>query len=248
MHRCASQLMRNNVRRIGRSTVSDELQAALLKAREKYSDLIVLRAAVQAVPYIGGPIDTLLAGGIGRIQIRRVEDFVAALDKRMNRVEGVSANLEDEAFADLLASTLEKVTRARSRIKRARYAAIITNQMVRADPWEEPETAVRLLADLEDIHLDVLRISLQPSPSRPEAGNRRLVDLLSPGSQDERGGLHLLEELPDYSAAALRGACAELTARGLLLDAGAGMWGVMLFFSPTELAVWFTEWLSEPPA
>jgi hypothetical protein len=48
-----------------------------------------------------------------------------------------------------------------------------------------------------------------------------------------------------YSTVALRLACSELTARGLLRDEGVGRWDAiaMNYFVSTDLATWLQNWL-----
>ena len=75
------------------------------KLRQQYADIVGLRASVQAIPYIGGSLDTLLAGRAAQIHLQRVEKFASDLAHRLAVVESAVANLNDEAFADLMLST-----------------------------------------------------------------------------------------------------------------------------------------------
>src|ERR1035438_2136956 len=84
------------------------------KLQLRYADTLSLRASVQAIPYIGGSLDTLLAGRAAQIHLERVEKFTSDLAHRLTAVESAAANLNDEAFADLMLSTFEKVARTRS--------------------------------------------------------------------------------------------------------------------------------------
>lgn len=223
--------------------MADDMKPILYNVRAGYANLTALRATVQLIPTAGGAIDTLLTGGIGKYQLRRVEGFVIDLQARMASVEQIRADISGEGFADLMVSTFDRVVCARTDAKRSRFAAIIARQLVKAEPWEDAEMAVRLLGDLEDIHLDVLGVALDRTDQ--EVRGPRVVDLGAPEDTDVIGQSHLSDILPQHATAALRMACAELVARGLLSDFGADRWdgGVMRSFVATDLAAWFSGWL-----
>lgn len=219
------------------------------KLQQRYSDIVILRASVQAIPYIGGSLDTLLSGRAAQIHLERVEKFASDLAHRLAAVESAVANLNDEAFADLMLSTFEEVARTRSDQKRSRFAEIITNQIAKPTSWEEPENAVRLLSDLEDIHIEIIEASLHAPAAEGAFANLRVISLntepIDSGMQN--APISLLTSFPRYGGAALRMACAELTAKGLLHDEGIGRWdmGAMKYFVPTDLAEWLSGWISQ---
>jgi len=229
---------------------SEKSGSVIAKAREKYSEVVALRAAMQAIPYVGSSLDTLLAGKAAQIHLERVENFASELHRRMERVEHAATNLEDEAFSDLIITTFEKVARARSAEKRSRFARIISRQVAEGQKWEEPENAVRLLGELEDIHVEVLSVALAAPPLEKVFEGLRVISIASSPIRDDggKGPLALAETLPQYGMPALRMACAELLAKGLLHDEGIGRWdtGSMQYFVPTELADWFAGWIAEP--
>jgi hypothetical protein len=222
---------------------------AISRLRQQYADLVVLRASVQAIPYIGGSLDTLLSGRAAQIHLERVEKFISNLADRLAAVEGATANLNDEAFADLMLCTFEAVARTRSDQKRSRFAEIITNQVAKPTQWEEPENAVRLLADLEDIHIEIIAAALSAPTAEGAIAGLRVISLAAKpiDSEKQNAPVSLLTSLPRYGTAALRMACAELTAKGLLHDEGIGRWdmGSMIYFVPTDLAEWLSGWISQ---
>lgn len=225
--------------------VDDDIRPVLHEIRSRYSELTVLRAAVQAVPYVGGPLDTLLVGGIAVYQLRRVEDFVSELQDRMSRVEAVAADVHSEGFADFVVATLDRVIRARTHAKRSRFAAIFSRQVASGADWEDAETAVRLLAELEDIHIDILKEAL-PADRGAEL-EPRVADLLPTDQAGVITVTHLAGDLPQYQPVILRMACAELAARGLLVDYGVNRLNdrAMSSFVATDLARWFKSWLQD---
>lgn len=213
----------------------------------KYSDQLTIRATIQLIPYIGGVIDTLLNGKASQIHMQRVENFLHQLKKDIEHVEMIKANVDDEAFADLMLTTFEKVSRTRSEHKRGRFANIITRQVVEAQSWEDAEMAVRLVSELEDIHIEVITAALTAPPCEETFNGLQVVSLV-PSGQDSisHSALLLSSVMPNYSSAALRMACAELTAKSLLQDEGIGRWDTkaMQYFVATELASWLQQWLA----
>lgn len=155
----------------------DKPSTTISKLQQRYADVVTLRASVQVIPYIGGSLDTLLAGRAIQIQLERVEKFANDLGHRLAAVEIAAANLNDEAFADLMLSTFEKVARTRSDQKRSRFAEIITNQVAKPTHWEEPENAVRLLSDLEDIHIEIIEAALGAPVAEGAFSSLRVISL-----------------------------------------------------------------------
>lgn len=224
----------------------NKLSTAISKLRQQYSDIVLLRASIQAIPYIGGSIDTLFAGRAAQIHQERIEKFAINLAARLAAVESTAANFNDEAFADLMLSTFEAVARTRSDKKRSRFAEIIANQVENPMVWQEPENAVRLLSNLEDIHIEIIVAALD-APTTGSFPGLRVVSLAAESLEDEEQNktVSLLTLFPHYGSAALRMACAELVAKGLLHDEGIGRLGTvsMVYFVPTDLAEWFASWI-----
>lgn len=223
--------------------------SAVAKAAQQYSEQTALRAAIQLIPYVGGAIDTLVTGKATQIQMQRIEYFLHELRARLERVEMIKANVDDDAFMDLMLTTFEKVSRARSADKQSRFANIVSRQVVEAQSWEDAEMAVRLVSELEDIHIEVANTALSAPPCDKAFEGLQVVTLTPSSNQDRdlagNSPLLLSDALPHYSSAALRMACAELMAKGLLHDEGVSRWdmGAMQYFVATDLARWLQEWL-----
>jgi hypothetical protein len=141
------------------------------------------------------------------------------------------------------------VARTRSDQKRSRFAEIITNQVAKPTPWEEPENAVRLLSDIEDIHIEIIEAALGAPIAEGAFSGLRVISLdAEPIDSGKQGApVSLLASFPHYGTAALRMACAELTSKGLLHDEGIGRWdmGAMKYFVPTDLAEWLSGWITQ---
>lgn len=117
--------------------------------------------------------------------------------------------------------------------------------------WERPENAVRLLSDLEDIHIEIIVTALGVlyAHGRGCVSGLRVVSLAAKplGGEKQNTPVSLLALFPHYGSAALQMACAELTAKGLLHDEGIGRLGVgsMVYFVPTDLAEWLSSWIGQ---
>lgn len=228
-------------------SASDRFDVAVNESVKKYSEENALRMAIQALPHVGNAIESLFSGRATQIQRNRVEHFVDELNGRMKVIDKVKANIEDDAFMDLMLSTLEEVSRTRSANKRSRFANIIVKQVVESHAWEDADMAVRLISEMEDLHIAVLDVVLSAPLSENAFKGLRVITLVRPDAQDSANisPTVLSDALPRFSSIALRMACAELTAKGLLRDEGTGRWGTgaMQYFSPTDLAFWLQEWL-----
>jgi len=226
-----------------------KIEKSLAKASERYANQIELRAAIQLIPHVGGAIDTLLCGKGAKIQRERVFHFLEELKKRLQKVEEVIGLGDEEDLFDLMLDVFDAVIRTKSKEKRRRFAALVTNQVVEKRPWEEADMAVWLLGDLSDVHVEILKQAKQaPQCGRPFE-NLKVLTLTQQanGVKGGTGPLSLVASLPQHSEAALRMACAELVSKGLLLDEGVGHLDTeaMEYFVETNLSEWLLKWLEE---
>lgn len=226
---------------------NEAVKASIDRAVERYASADTLRVAVQLVPVIGGAIDTILSGRGTRLQLARLERFIAQLHIRLLQVEASNISVESDDFVDFMITCLEKASRARTPEKSQRFAEIVATQVAEARPWDEADMAARLLADLEDIHMSVLSAALAAPEGMNAFAGLGIVALKSHPEETLLDGLSapLLNELGDqYSLISLRLACSELVARGLLHDEGVGRWDsvAMTYFVATDLATWLANW------
>jgi hypothetical protein len=218
--------------------------------RECYGNLTALRAAVQLIPLAGGAIDTLIQGRTTQIQMARAEDVMRKLGAQMAGVERSLVDLKSEGFADLISSGLVRGSQARSELKRQRFANLLAHQICQGRPWDEAEAAMRLLAELEDIHVSIISVAVAAPPMGGPFGEIRGV---SPVPRTEKhqshegvGPRYLLEVLPLEEPRLVRLAAIDLVAKGLLYDEGVGRWDgrPLTYLSPTDLAGWLLEWIN----
>lgn len=100
---------------------------------KKYSDSSILRAGVNAIPYVGGSLDILLSLGIQKKTEERFQNLLNELRDQLKRIDEGKLNLtylESEEFYDLFVQTLNLAIRTRLEEKIKVYASILTSFLV----------------------------------------------------------------------------------------------------------------------
>lgn len=225
--------------------MSIEIEKKLQSAASGYADNLALRATVQAIPYIGGPVDTIFAGKGAKIQAERIEDLLEQLRLRMENVEA-APKVNDEELYDILMLALNKAAVERVKSKRAMYANIVAKQVSRRESLEDAESAIRIVSDLNEMHLRIHSAALHaPQCGKPFNG-LQVISLADSAELSEVFGrpLWLAGSVP-YAPIMLRHACSDLVAKGLLHDEGLGRLDIkaMEYLVPTDTARWLDHWL-----
>jgi hypothetical protein len=220
--------------------------AVVDNASERYSELTAMRAVIQ-IPYVGGSIDTLLVGRGGRIQRDRVLHLISEIDRRLRQVETPAEQLTEDGLLDLMVNTSDAAGRTRSEAKRARYAQIVARQVARGGDIDDAEMALRMVADLHDLHVQVLQTAMDV-PAIPDLfDGLPVVTIAKTPLQNAAGqtSLRLVDEYPHIPMTTLRMISAELLAKSLFHDEGVGRWDTpaMEYFVATDLAKWLRDWL-----
>ncbi|MCI0722757.1 MAG: hypothetical protein L0338_27865 [Acidobacteria bacterium] len=136
----------------------------------KYADNLSLRAAVTAIPYLGGPIDALLSGRAAKAQYERLMDWLEDLRAACSLLSEEKIDkrfIFSEEFESLFYETADKVRRTRECEKRR----LLRNVLIRAciaSPSKTPdkEKLVRILDELTPFHVRVLQqIHGDPQPA-----------------------------------------------------------------------------------
>jgi hypothetical protein len=219
--------------------------------KSTYESWTVARTAVQLIPLVGGPIDTFFAGAWQEEKEARLTAFLNVLSERLAGVESKAEHVHGAEFRNHLFSALEFSVRAQTKSKAARLGLVVANQAANAREWAEADTALRLVADLDDVHAAVLRAVKQaPVCDGPFAG-LRVVSIGA--SQDWAADLkqppaRIETLLPGFSMLTVQMACAELVARALLIDEGLGRMDTrgMELVRLGDLGAWLLGWLSSP--
>lgn len=225
------------------------------KASARYCDVFPLRAAIQSVPGLGSALDTMLAGRGAGYQFKRLEHFIGELDQRMKRIEELKAIEPTEPLYDFMMQVFDEVTKTRSEEKRRRFANLVANQVVRANNWDEAETASRLLADLTEVHVRLLNVALTTPICDGVFKGLRIFMVTDFEMKDAKEipatpPTNISSQFPELSEPVLKMICSELIAKGLVLDEGIGRFGTrnMQYFVGTEMAQWLMDWICEPMA
>lgn len=116
-----------------------------------YANQTVVQALVEAVPFVGGSLNALLAGAGAKRKEKRVLHFIDELRRELERVKKAPASLDRDELSDFLIDTTERVAHSRSAEKRARFARLVAGQLGEPRDWDEAEMSARLLDDLSDV-------------------------------------------------------------------------------------------------
>lgn len=219
------------------------------KVAEGYAAQTAIRALVQTIPYVGGSIDTLFAGKGQKIQQARIEQFLKELDERVRALPAVHAPIPEDQLFDLMIGVLDKAVRTRSEQKRARFATIISRQVEHGGTVDDAETALRIVSELEDVHVEILLEALCAPLVFDLFDGLRVITISEKPLATPNGvtSLQLQKVFPHVPLKTLRLVCSELVAKGLLRDEGIGRYDVkgMEYFTPTDLAGWLYGWISK---
>jgi len=196
----------------------------------------------------------MLAGLGANWQYKRLEDFIAELNKRLSRLEqlGNLSNITpSEPLFDFMMQTFDQVIRARSEKKRIRFANLVANQVEKQCNWDEVDAACRLIGDLSDIHVRVLQKSIEVGESSHFLEGLRGVtfcDKFAHWGDSKDKIVDLRSVFPTLTSSAIAMICSELVARGLMRDIGIGRYDseAMELLTATDLAKRLIDWISEP--
>jgi len=111
-----------------------QVDRAVAAASECYGDNTALRAAITAIPYIGGGLDLVLAAEGQRAFKERIEKLMSEIHFRMEVVEKGGINkdyLGSEEFIDLVMKALDATIKTRDEGKIRWYARILTESTMR---------------------------------------------------------------------------------------------------------------------
>ena len=235
------------------TTQNQDSGTRLQRLSEKYGDLTTIRVLLQAIPYVGGSLDTLLTDSGEKFRRDRTEKLLEYLADKISTLEGkVSiADIENnEQLYDLMMQAIQQSAKTRSEDKRRRFASILRNQFESNEVWDEPEAALRLVSDLNDLHVQILRAAVEAPVCDEPFSNLSVICLERSDSERHKTGVpptDISSLFPKIKQSTLQFHCAELMAKGLLKDEGTGRFdtGALVFFAATETANWLFDWLSD---
>lgn len=235
-----------------RSELVEQKANPLIKASARYGSMTVLRASIQAVPVVGGAMDTMLAGLGAKWQEERIISYLGFLEDRLMHLEKFQ-DLPDiepsEPLYDFIMQVFDNVARTRSKYKQQCFANLVARQICINADWEDAEAANRLLKDLSKRHIEILLTISDVKVCGSPFENLQVVAFPEglKSKNFEAPPTDLTKLFPTIPIQFLRMMCSELIAMGLLHDEGIGRHATrsMHFFVLTETAHWFLKWISE---
>ena len=221
--------------------------------------LKLLRSNIQAVPVVGSAVDALFLGVSSNIKRQQLEQFYELLTFVLREIASLEASTlfkPDADLHDFVNRIHEGVFRTRTAEKRKRYVHLFAQQVVKPRAWDEAISAVDLLNSLNDFQFEVLLTAHNFSKGTGLAGViwREIVLLDKSQHQmfkDNSNFDHpnLYTSYSGVPIGAVKAACSQLVAQGLLADVGVGIRGdvgPLMCLSSTDFAAWFIDWLQIP--
>ena len=118
-----------------------------------------LRAVVQAVPYAGGPADTLLAWRGVHVNQKRVMELFRHVNDRVSALEGSKLSHEflgSGEFFEILRSCVEAAARAADTEKRKKVANYLAGTIERGTITDLSQQIAEDLKLLQPLHLKII--------------------------------------------------------------------------------------------
>lgn len=216
--------------------MSDEKSELAKQAQElgstKASDHIanIVKAALNAVPFVGGSIASLIDDYIPESRQKRIEEFSSDLADEIERLEGSlnEAYVKTEAFAYLFTRVYQDVTRDYQQEKLVAYRNILINALRVDVDASIQERYLFLVEQLTALHLRVL--------SKFVSDQRNAIDLAEL-SQAMMGSLFqtLRTLLPDVSPDLIESCIFDLDQMGITAGVSNALMTTMTGHGATQL-------------
>jgi len=219
-----------------------------------FAERYAIRALIQCIPVVGGPLDTLSAGIGIKYEQQRIESLLQSISERLDQIPDVfKATLSEpsEELFDFFSDLFRKVALTRSETKRQHYANICVNHLTLSLDWDAADECLRLVHDLTEKHLSILvfatNVPIAPAPFN----DHRAFTCESADANLENSALQALPSLTTHlkgiHKAFLTHYCADLVGKGLLRDEGVHRIGLgpMAVFEATPVADWFIHWIED---
>lgn len=146
--------------RLGKAikTVADQVRFSETPAFDHAKNTIM--AAISAIPYIGGPIATLIDKYIPSKKQERLLNFIKDLELSIVNIhESLDYNyIQTEEFAFIFEQTFKSVADNHQKEKLECYKAILLNTLKnpKSIPFEEKELYLRLVNNMTVLHVKIL--------------------------------------------------------------------------------------------
>jgi hypothetical protein len=138
-----------------------------------YSSNTPIRAAMQAVPYVGGALDTLLGAPGQEIERKRVVAMFNFLAQELTAVKETAIRkdwLGSEQAYDVLVEAIAAARRSRGEARLRVLARVLRGAMTgELEAVADPEDLLDALGGLNDEQLDVLQAGFEATAASPDS-------------------------------------------------------------------------------
>ena len=157
-----------------------------------------------------GVVDRLFCKVAADYTVKRIENLMIETEKRVDKKLNDPAS---EAFMSALYQCLPGVLETQSEEKVRMFAAILAGTWNDADPsWDQVAQSLRLVRQLEDVHIFILRKALELSPLE------EVVVTFSIGGNGYPSSVALEDLLPNIEPMFIASCVSDLIAMGLIND------------------------------
>lgn len=139
-----------------------EIKDTLIKASKVYSDQTLIRAGINAIPFVGGSLDILLSSAGQNFVMKRIQNFIEQLETQVSQLDESKINadfLKTEQGFDLIVKVFNSASKTRQNEKLKLYAKIIKESITLGKQYQEddPEIYLRIIEDLSVTELRVAK-------------------------------------------------------------------------------------------
>jgi hypothetical protein len=161
-----------------------DIEVKLLRASEVYADQVLIRASINAIPFIGGSIDVLLSSFGQKFVIKRIENFLTELNHEISLLDSKKINhdfLNSEEGFDLIIKSFNSASRTRQQEKLKLYAKILKNALTNQKTYseEEPEMFLEIIEGLSTREFRVATLLFRQKAKMKPHESVRTVDFAS---------------------------------------------------------------------
>lgn len=138
-----------------------QLKDKLTEASQVYGDLTILRAGINAIPFVGGSLDVLLSSSGQKFIMRRIEYFITELQNELANLQENQINkdfFETEEGFDLIVKAFDSTSRTRQQEKLNLYARIVKSTLNVSKDFEEDDPEI-FLKIVEELSVKELRVA-----------------------------------------------------------------------------------------
>lgn len=174
---------------------------------------------VSAVPWLGGPVSTVLSGYTQSRKLSRIKEVLDALSEELREFKSTASEeyVRTEDFEDLLEQTLKRVADARQSNVRTLYCRFLRRAI--REPNDDYDIQIRILNAIELLraeHVAILKaLTVDPGPLGPFShASSHMQTLMERTSLDRDSIRSLADDLNHWRLTKLDGLSTMMTGRG----------------------------------